>query len=285
MTSGEATARETADTSGGAGSDVEPTRSGKLVDARTAGVDGSCDVESGSRLPGMGRRAFLRRTMWGFALAGGGLPHSAWGRSPGRVREVRAGTSEPEVRGAARRLQLPGTLRARAFGSASGEDAGYHALVHEGGAAAAKALLTTPVSDLEVARRLRALGAHDGGGVPMAAWNLRHLPLVRAPATRVAGTPIRILAEWEGWESPRDFSALVRDPGGRGVAFRFGGNEEHDPLWESGCIACLFSCPGGVISNERYTVRDHVRGVTDFSPAVDLPEADTPVTVTIEFIV
>ncbi len=220
--------------------------------------------------------------MWGFALGGGLLPPSAWGGSPGAVPEARARTSEPEVAGTARRLQLPGTLQARAFGSASGEDAGYHALVYEGGAAAAKALLTTPVSDLEVAEKLRELGAQDEGGVPMAAWNLRHLPLVRAPGSRVAGTPLRILAEWEGWESPRDFSALLEDPGGQGVAFRFGGNEEHDPLWESGCIVCLFSCPGGVISNERYTIRDHVRGLTHFSPAVDLPERDTPVTVTIE---
>ncbi len=183
-----------------------------------------------------------------------------------------------------RRLQLPGTLQALAFRSASGEDAGYHALVYEGGGAAAKALLTTPVPDLEVAERLRELGAQDGGGVPMAAWNLRHLPLVRPPGARVAGTALRVLVEWEGWESPRDFSTLLQDPGGQGVAFRFGGNEEQDPLWDSGCIACLFSCPGGVISNERYTIRDHVRGVTHFSPAVDLPEADTSVAVTIELL-
>ena len=203
------------------------------------------------------------------ALAGGLVPRS-----------VRAISVHP-----VRRLELPATLRARSFGSASGEDAGYHALVYEGGGAAAKALLTTTVSDLEVATRLRQLGARDGGGVPMASWNLRHLPLVRAPGTRVAGTQVRIRAAWEEWGSPRDLSELLRDSAGRGVALRFGGNEEHDPLWGSGCIACLFSCPGGVVSNERYTIRDHVRGVTRFVPAADLPEADVPVTVTIELVV
>lgn len=198
--------------------------------------------------------------------------------------EASADHRQPREQLAERRLQMPGTLQAQAFGSSAGDDARYHALVYEGGAAAGKALLTTPVSDQEVARRLRELGAQDGGGVPMAAWNLRDLPLVRAPGTRVGGTPLRILIEREGWDSAREISALLLDPGGRGVAFRFGGNEEHDRLWESGCIACLFSCPGGVVSNERYTIRDHVREATRFSPVVDLPREDTPVRVTIELL-
>lgn len=235
---------------------------------REAGVDSSAGPGYVSATHPLDRRNFLRGSLLGMAVAGGLLPRSVRALSPDPVRC----------------LELPATLRARSFGSASGEDAGYHALVHEGGGAAAKALLTTPVSDLEVAGRLRELGARDGGGVPMAAWNLRHLPLVRAPDTRVTGTPVRIRAAWEEWESPRDLSELLGDSGGRGVAFRFGGNEEHDPLWDSGCIACLFSCPGGVVSNERYTIRDHVRGVTRFVPAVGLPEADVPVTVTIELL-
>ncbi len=68
------------------------------------------------------------------------------------------------------------------------------------------------------------------------------------------------------------------------MAFRFGGNEEHDERWESGCIACLFSCPGGVVSNERYSIRDYVREVTRFYPASDLPPDEIPVTVTIELL-
>ena len=234
--------------------------------ARQTGVDRSAGPLWAPAPQPLGRRDFLGGSLVGMAVAGGLLPRSVRALSPDR------------------RLELPATLRARSFGSASGEDAGYHALVYEGGGAAAKALLTTPVSDLEVAGKLRELGVRDGGGVPMAAWNLRHLPLVRAPDARVTGTPVRIRAAWEEWESPRDLSELLGDSGGRGVAFRFGGNEEHDPLWDSGCIACLFSCPGGVVSNERYTIRDHVRGVTRFVPAVDLPEADVPVTVTIELL-
>lgn len=178
-------------------------------------------------------------------------------------------------------LRIPATLHARRYASATGDDALYHALVHEGGGAAMKALLTTPVSDRELAGELRALGAQDGGGVPMAAWNLRRLPLVTAPERRVAGSPMTLLVEWSGWASPRRLDELVQDPGGQGLALRFGGNEEHDHHWESGCVVCLYSCPGGVISNSRYTLRDYVRDATRFLPAPDLPPDGTEVILTL----
>ncbi|MEX2528056.1 MAG: YdjY domain-containing protein [Gemmatimonadota bacterium] len=178
-------------------------------------------------------------------------------------------------------MRIPATLHARRYAAGTGDDALYHALVHEGGGAAAKALLTTPVSDRELAARLRELGAKDGGGVPMAAWNLRRLPLVRAPETRVSGSPMTLLVEWGGWSSPRRLDQLVQDPGGQGLALRFGGNEEHDHHWESGCVVCLYSCPGGVISNAQYTLRDYVRGATRFLPAPDLPPDGTEVTITL----
>ncbi len=166
-------------------------------------------------------------------------------------------------------------LRARAQGTAFVNslppDHQYHALVHEDGGAAPRALFTTAVSDEEVARALRELGAQDGGGVPMAAWNLRWVPLVPQPAARVAGTPIRVTVTWEGAAREYALGELLRDPGGEGVDMRFGGNEEHDHEWDSGCIMCLFSCPGGVISNAAYTIRDHQRGATAFEPGDDFP--------------
>lgn len=116
----------------------------------------------------------------------------------------------------------------------------------------------------------------------MAAWSLREIPLVPWPDARVQGTLMRIRVQWVGWDRPREISELLRDPAGRGVSFRFGGNEEHDEAWESGCIACLYSCPGGVVSNERYTIRDRVREVTRFAPVDDLPPDGTAVVVTLE---
>lgn len=212
----------------------------------------------------MNRRNFLRGLSSAFLV--GGI------RAPGPPRRV-AGT-----------IGIEATLQAEAFGRSTGDDGRYHALVYEEGGAAPKSLLTTPASDREIAARLREMGARDGGGVPMAAWTLRELPLVPWPDARVAGTPMRIRVEWDGWDRPRNISELLRDPGGRGVSFRFGGNEEHDDAWESGCIACLYSCPGGVISNERYTIRDRVRETTRFLPVVGLPPDGTPVRVILELL-
>lgn len=207
----------------------------------------------------MDRRSFLRRTSLGlFPIV---LPLGVWNRNV---------------------IRIPATLHGQRFARGGGDDAHYHALVHEEGGAAEQSLLTTPCSDREVAAELRSLGAQDGGGVPMAAWNQRRLPLVRAPETRVSGSPMRIWVEWEGWAEPRELASLLQDPGGQGVRFRFGGNEEHDHHWESGCIACLYSCPGGVISNERYTLRQYVRGATRFLPVEGIPPDGTAVTVILE---
>lgn len=179
-------------------------------------------------------------------------------------------------------IRLDATLQASAFAASPGDDGRYHALVHEDGGAAAKSLLVTPVSDAEVATRLREMDVRDGGGVPMLAWTLREVPLVPWPDARVQGTPVRILVEWDGWERPRELGELLRDPGGKGISFRFGGNEEHDSTWPSGCIACLYSCPGGVVSNDRYTIRDKVRGSTRFTPVDGLPPDGTRVGVILE---
>ena len=179
---------------------------------------------------------------------------------------------------------MEATLQPEAFARSSGEDGRYHALVYEGGGAAARSLLTTPTLDSEVARQLREMGAEDGGGVPMSAWNLRNVPLVPWPDARVQGSPIRILVGWEGWPEPREVGQLLRDAGEGGVSFRFGGNEEHDDEWESGCIACLYSCPGGVVSNEQYSIRDYVENPARFSPVPGLPPDGTPVTATLELL-
>lgn len=45
------------------------------------------------------------------------------------------------------------------------------------------------------------------------------------------------------------------------------------PRWKSGCVVCLYSCPGSKVGNARYTVRDYEKGTTRFRvrPGV-LPE-------------
>ena len=59
---------------------------------------------------------------------------------------------------------------------------------------------------------------------------------------------------------------------------RFGGNAANIPKWKSGCIVCLYSCPGSKIGNARYTVRDYTKDVTRFRAKPDaLPPDGTRV--------
>ena len=53
-------------------------------------------------------------------------------------------------------------------------------------------------------------------------------------------------------------------PGGRGLDLRLAGNRANIPKWKSGCVICLYSCPGSKIGNARYTARDWARKVTRF---------------------
>jgi hypothetical protein len=182
-----------------------------------------------------------------------------------------------------RTLRFSAEARPSAFEASLPPDHQYHALVFKDGGAADRSLFVTQVPDTEIARALRALGAQDGGGVPLSAWNLRWVPLVPQPASRVQGSKVEIFVSWDG-QAALPFDSLLSDPGRKGIEMRFGGNEEHDDHWGSGCIVCLYSCPGGVISNASYTIRDHQRGVTHFTPNHRMPPDGTAVTIEIRLL-
>ena len=58
-------------------------------------------------------------------------------------------------------------------------------------------------------------------------------------------------------DTARDMASLVRDPGGRGLSMRFGGNLAAATGKEaSGCLLCLFSCPMGIVSNDQAFYRE-----------------------------
>jgi hypothetical protein len=141
----------------------------------------------------------------------------------------------------------------------------YHAVVWKGGGAAREALLTTSVDDATLYDALVAIGAVPGNNLTMSAWNDRRDPRATAPQARVKGTPVDLLVQWEGISRPLPLKDLLIDRGGRGIDMRFGGNRALIPEWRSGCIACLYSCPGGKVSNHAYTIRDYLDGRTSFS--------------------
>ncbi|MEO8432254.1 MAG: YdjY domain-containing protein [Acidobacteriota bacterium] len=178
-------------------------------------------------------------------------------------------------------IEFPATVHARAFDS-GWMMPGYHAVVARGGRMAHAALLEAEVSDVSVVRALESLGAAPGNNLSMDAWRRRRDSRSPAPDATIAGPAVDVLVRIPGRAELVPLSELVEDRGGRGLDLRFGGNERLIPEWRSGCIVCLYSCPGSKIGNARYTERDYVRGATRFrSRASALPPSGTRVGVVV----
>jgi hypothetical protein len=159
---------------------------------------------------------------------------------------------------------------------------GYHLIVWQGGKAAGAALFRAEVTDLQVLDALERLGARPGNALSMATWEERKDRASKAPDRVIAGPPVDVLVEIPGRKERLPLAAILDDPGGRGFAMRFGGHRANIPIWKSGCLVCLYSCPGSKVGNARYTVRDYEKGTTRFRvrPGV-LPADGTRVRVTL----
>ena len=160
-------------------------------------------------------------------------------------------------------IEFTATVNAKAFDS-GWMMPGYHAIVWKGGKMAHAALLQADVTDRQVVEALEGLGAKPGNNLPMEAWEERKNPKATAPDTVIAGAPVEVLIGSPTRSELIPLAAVLEDPGGRGLQMRFGGNAANIPKWKSGCIVCLYSCPGSKIGNARYTVRDYEKGVTHF---------------------
>lgn len=159
----------------------------------------------------------------------------------------------------------------------------WHAVVWEGGKVnKGDILFVSYADDSSVYEALAGLGAVAGNNLTPDTWEKRGLRHHREPNRKVEGTPIEVFISWEG--APRAYSLeeVVEDPGGKGVLLKFGGNQDLIPIWKSGCIVCLYSCPGGKISNAAYTANDYVFRVTHFTAREEiLPPDGTEVIITL----
>ncbi len=134
---------------------------------------------------------------------------------------------------------------------------GYHAIVWKEGRAAGDALLEAEPSDVEVLDRLETLGARGSDNVPMAAWDERKDAKNPAADTVIAGPEVEILLRLLGRKELVPLSDVLVDGGKKGIEFRMGGHRGNIDRWHSGCVACLYSCPGAKVGNARYTVREY----------------------------
>lgn len=181
-----------------------------------------------------------------------------------------ASRSEPEPEAAsavtttAEGVEFPATVNRSGFERRLLGMPGYHLIVWKGGRAASAALFPAAVTDVEVLDALEALGAKPGDALGMDSWDQRKDPKATAPDQIIAGPPVEVLVRVPGRAAPLTLDEILDDPGGRGFAMRFGGHRANIPAWRSGCVVCLYSCPGSKVGNATYTVRDFVAGTTRF---------------------
>lgn len=171
------------------------------------------------------------------------------------------------VDSAAGEVRILARLQAKRFsgGWLLNNTSNYHAVVWKDGKAAGEAFLSAYVSDTTFYRAVTAIGAVPGNNLTIETWNQRKNPDHPAPDRRMEGSPVQIRVWWPGLTESLPLDSLFRNTGEKGFDFRFGGNMELVPEWQSGCIVCLYSCPGSKIGNRAYTVRDYVRETRRFS--------------------
>jgi hypothetical protein len=158
---------------------------------------------------------------------------------------------------------------------------GHHLIVWKDGGAHAHALFASDASDHDVRLALDSLGARRGENLTPAAWNAREDTQNREPDKRIEGTPIDVFVEWPSHERVPVASLIAEKnvPAPR-LDFRYGGNEQWQKEFHSGCIVCLYSCPGGAVGNHAHPIRDYVRdGVVYTSLDDKLPPSGTKVTI------
>lgn len=211
--------------------------------------------------------------LWPWALAG---------CAPG---ETSAAAAPPRLRLLADGIEVPATVHAAAFERRLGGLPGYHLIVWGEGRSAPAALFTTEVSDTEVLDALEKLGAEPGNALGMNTWEKRKDPSSAAPDRVIEGPAVEVLVRVPGREQPLGLGEILDDPGSRGFEMRLGGHRANIHHWHSGCLVCLYSCPGSKVGNARYTVRDYVRGTTAFRvrPGV-LPADGTEVLVVLRLV-
>jgi hypothetical protein len=157
---------------------------------------------------------------------------------------------------------------------------GHHAVVWRGGKAKYWALFVSDVSDHDVRVALNALGARAGENLTEDSWNARDDATSREPDKRVEGTPVDVFVEWNGTRHALADLLVEKGRPRPALDFRYGGNERFQHDFGSGCIVCLYSCPGGAIGNHAHPIRDYVRdGVVYESLSERLPPSGSRVTI------
>jgi hypothetical protein len=150
-------------------------------------------------------------------------------------------------------IDIPAIFKPQQFNSDSTLK-NHHLITWENGKAGSSALFTTSVPDSIVHRALKQIGAVAGNNLTADSWNEWKSKDSRDPDIVAKGTALDITFIHKGIK--HSVEDILDDKKSNPYSFVFAGNYEFIPLWESGCVVCLQSCPGSKISNASYTMRD-----------------------------
>ena len=160
---------------------------------------------------------------------------------------------------------------------------GHHAIVWKGGKSHRWALFVSDASDHDVRVALDSVGARRGENLTPASWNARDDEKNPEPDKRVEGSRIAVYVEWKNRRTPLGRLITEKHRVAPALDFRYGGNERHQKEFGSGCIVCLYSCPGGAVGNHAHPIRDYVRdGVVYASIPERLPPEGSKVTIVLK---
>jgi hypothetical protein len=140
--------------------------------------------------------------------------------------------------------------------------ADHHLVAWRGGRGGKSALFASYVSDSAVFGALLSLGAVPGDNLTIDTWEKMDDTSSSEPDKKVEGPRIKVEVVVEDRVLP--VSAFLKDSGGAAFDFRFGGNRAHYPVWATGCVVCLESCPAGCVGNHTYSIRDLFRHKAHF---------------------
>ncbi len=173
-------------------------------------------------------------------------------------------------------ISFEGVIYPDRYNSRKDRANGHHLIVWSGGGNARKALINTEHPDITILNALTTIGAIPGNNLTPETWTDRNDPNSSEPDKRVEGDKISITIVWDG--ASHNLEEFLLDSSADDLEIRFGGHAELIPVWKSGCITCLFSCPGGRTSNASYSIRDqHLNHKTFMADQSKLPPDGTPV--------
>lgn len=118
-----------------------------------------------------------------------------------------------------------------------------HAVVFKDGNFGDKPVFIALANQNDFYKAMMKIGAKPGN----------NMTLKNGAETHVEGDKIKIEVTWNGAPKSYDINEVITDSNSKPIDMRFGGNEATAKSFNTGCIACLDSCPVGIISNHTYT--------------------------------